>query len=586
MKRMSTGGLRLIWFLCLLAGGFLTTAIGNAQTNLNVSKQVNLSEAEKAWLRQHPVVYWGVDPYWPPFSSFDLQGRASGINVEMVELIAKRTGLKLKLVQTPAWSETLRKAESGEIGFIGGIARTEEREQSRGLKFTEAYCKFPTAIITRKDTPFFTPLAKILKTRRIALPRNYATTEELLKDYPEAQLVLKDTEEESMLAVAGNEADATVLNLASASHIVHMRGLTNLKISGFIDHEFFLRLAVRNDLPELHAILEKGRATISKREAEAIYAKYLLPETQAEIHLRAWRRRAIYFMLIGGATLVGVLLWNRKLAGEIRRRKAAEKDLRQARDSLEEHAQELGRHAKEMQRLNERLAGANKDLESFSYSVSHDLKSPLRRLRSFADLLQEDSGQTLNEEGKECLTIITHEASRMSELIEALLAFSRVGGGEMHLARVDLNQLVNEVVHGVQLETKEREIIWEIESLPEVWCDRGLVRLVVANLIDNAVKFTRGRTPARIAMGVMPGKPEDKEVVFHVRDNGSGFDMKYAGDLFTAFKRLHTQEEFEGSGIGLANVQRIIHRHGGRVWAEGEVNKGATFYFSLPKKPS
>ncbi|EEF62230.1 sensor histidine kinase [Pedosphaera parvula] len=586
MKRTATRDLRLIWILCLLAGSFLVTAIGNAQTNLNVSKPVRLSEAEKAWLRQHPVVYWGVDPHWPPFSSFDRQGRASGINVEMVELIAKRAGLNIKLVQTPAWSETLRKADTREIDFIGGIARTEERERLHGLKFTEAYCSFPTAIITRENTPFFTPLEELIKSLRIALPRNYATTEELLRDYSGARAVLTDTEEESMLAVAGNKADATVLNLASASYIVHMRGLANLKISGFTDPEFYLRLAVRNDMPELHSILEKGLATIDKREAEAIYAKYILPGTLEEINWRTWRRRVIYFILIGGAALVGALLWNRKLAGEIRRREAAEIDLRRVRDQLEKHTRELDRHATEMQGLNERLVSANKDLESFSSSVSHDLKSPLRRLRSFVDLLQEDAGDTLNAEGRECLAIINHEARRMGQLIEDLLAFSRVGRSEMHLAPVNLEQLVNEVVRDVQLETKGREIIWQIEPLPEVRGDRALLRQAVVNLIDNAVKFTRGRSPARINFGVLPAKPDDKEVTFYIRDNGSGFDMNYAYAIFEAFQRLHSQEEFEGTGIGLANVQRIIQRHGGRVWAEGEVNKGATFYFTLPRKMS
>ncbi|MDB6124694.1 MAG: Histidine kinase [Pedosphaera sp.] len=582
MKKAATSGFWCFWFLYLLAGSFFP-AVGKAQTNENGSKVVSLSEPEKAWLQQHPVVYWGVDPYWPPFSSLDEQGRASGINVEIVELIAKRTGLNVRLVKTATWSETLRKTSTGEIHFIGGIARTEKRERLQNLHFSEAYCSFPTAIITRKDMPFLTSLNELVS-KKIALPRNYATTEELLRAYPNTHVVLTDTEEQSMLMVAGNEADATALNLASASHIVHMRGLANLKISGFTDVDFFLRMAVRNDLPELHSILGKGLATLDKKEVEAIYSKYILPETLAELHWKAWRRRALYFILITGTALVGVLLWNRKLAAEIRRRKAAEKDLGQARDRLEEHARKLDHHAAEMEGLNRKLVSVNKDLESFSYTVSHDLKSPLRRLRSFVDLLQEDSGDTLNVEGREYLTIVNHEARRMSELIEDLLAFARIGRAEIHPTPVNLEQLVTEVVREVQVENKGREIIWQIGPLPEMPCDRGLLRQAIANLIDNAVKFTRGRTPARINIGTLSAKPEDKEVVFYIQDNGSGFDMKYVNALFHPFERLHSQEEFEGTGIGLANVQRIIQRHGGRIWAEGEVNKGATFYFSLIRK--
>src|SRR5262249_45266917 len=156
---------------------------------------------------------------------------------------------------------TFQKAIAGKIDFVGGIAHTEERERLYGLAFTDVYCKFPTAIVTRKDTPFLA-LVSELKTKRIVLPRDYATTEELKRLYPEAHLILTETEEEAMLMVAGNRADATALNLASAGYIVHMRGLTDLKISGFTDLDFYLSVAVRSDAPELRSILEKGLATI------------------------------------------------------------------------------------------------------------------------------------------------------------------------------------------------------------------------------------------------------------------------------------------------------------------------------------
>jgi signal transduction histidine kinase len=467
MKKAAASRLWYFWFLCLLTAGFLPAENGKAQTSQNTTKTVNLSESEKAWLQQHPTVYWGVDPYWPPFSSFNEQDRCSGINVELVELLAKRTGLNIKLVKTPTWSETLHKAETGEIYFIGGIVRTKEREQLRNLHFSEAYCSFPTAIITRKDMPFITSLSE-LASKKIALPRNYATTEELLSLYPHAHVVLTDTYEQSVLMVADHEVDATALDVASAGYLVHMRGLNNLKISGFIDIDFSLRMAVRNDLPDLLSILEKGLATLDKKEVEGIYAKYILPETLSELHWKAWRRRAIYFILFSGTAFVGVLLWNRKLVAEIHRRKAAEKHLAQARDRLEEHTRELDRKAAEMEGLNRKLVGANKDLESFSYTVSHDLKSPLRRLRSFVELLKEDAGDSLNVEGREQLAIVQHEANRMNELIEKLLVFARIGRAEVQPTPINLEQLVKEVVREVQVENKEREILWQIDPLPEM----------------------------------------------------------------------------------------------------------------------
>jgi polar amino acid transport system substrate-binding protein len=564
-----------VWFLCLCL--FLPDASSAAaQVSREGGKHVVLTESELAWEKSHPVVYWGVDPQWPPFSSLDAQGRISGIDVEIVKLLAERTGLNMQLVKTETWSETLQKAGTGELDVVGGIAHTEERQRLYGLEFTEVYCKFPTAIVTRRDTPFLALLDE-LKSQRIAVPRNYATTEELQKLYPEVRLVLTENEEQSMLMVAGNRADATVLNLASASYVVHMRGLSNLKISGFTELDFFLSLAVRKGAPELHSILEKGLATIDPREKETIYAGYILPETLSAIDWKAWRRRAIYSLLAGAAVATGMLLWNRRLAREIRRRKSAEAALVQAWDKLEARAGE-------MELLNRELTYANKDLESFSYSVSHDLKSPLRRMGSFAELLERDAGTRLRAQERQYVDVIRNEAGRMNKLIEALLSFARIGHGQIHFEPVNLERLIRGIVARVGLEMKGREILWDIHPLPEVECDRALINQVAENLIDNAVKFTRGRAPARIEIGVLPEKAKDEEVVFYVKDNGAGFEMDQVGMLFRTFHRLHTEREYEGTGIGLANVQRIIQKHGGHVWAEGAVGKGATFYFSLPRQ--
>ena len=227
------------------------------------------------------------------------------------------------------------------------------------------------------------------------------------------------------------------------------------------------------------------------------------------------------------------------------------------------------------------LVRSNSDMEAFSYSVSHDLRAPLRHIVGFVELLQKDAGP-LSEKSLRHLTTISQSAKRMGELIDDLLAFSRIGRSEVKKSEVSLDELVRQTLGDFQAETKERNIVWTIHALPLVWADLALLRLVLLNLISNAVKFTAGRTEARIEIGCAPA--ESVETVIFIRDNGAGFDPKYTNKLFGVFQRLHSQDEFEGTGIGLANVQRVIHRHGGRVWAEGVVDSGATFYFSLPKQ--
>ena len=227
------------------------------------------------------------------------------------------------------------------------------------------------------------------------------------------------------------------------------------------------------------------------------------------------------------------------------------------------------------------LEATNKELESFAYSVSHDLRAPLRHMSGFTELLQKSAGASLNEKSRRYLGIILDSAKRMGNLIDDLLSFSRISRAESHRALVSLDQLVQEALAEVRQETEGRKVVWKLKTLPDWPCDRSMIRLVLVNLISNAVKFTRTRPQTEIEVGCQEQGP-DRVVVF-VRDNGVGFEMKYVNKLFGVFQRLHPTEAFEGTGIGLATVQRIVHRHGGQVWAEGQVDHGATFYFSLSR---
>jgi light-regulated signal transduction histidine kinase (bacteriophytochrome) len=229
------------------------------------------------------------------------------------------------------------------------------------------------------------------------------------------------------------------------------------------------------------------------------------------------------------------------------------------------------------------LQNANEELQAFSYSVSHDLRAPLRHVQGFVAQLQKDAGPALSEEHRDLLAMISQSANRMKNMINDLLTFARIGQAEMQRADVHLDQLVAEILLEFRA-NQGREITWDIRPLPVVRADPALLRLVLVNLISNAVKFTGARAQARIEIGCAP--PRDGETVIFVRDNGAGFDPLQAKKLFGVFQRLHPATEFEGTGIGLANVRRIIHRHGGRTWAEGAVDGGATFYFSVPLAPA
>jgi PAS domain S-box-containing protein len=247
---------------------------------------------------------------------------------------------------------------------------------------------------------------------------------------------------------------------------------------------------------------------------------------------------------------------------------------------------ERKRREEEIQALNEELAkrstdleATNKELEAFAYSISHDLRAPLRHMSGFAELLQKSAASVLNEKSQRYLGMILESAKRMGLLIDDLLAFSRISRTEANKKIVNLEQVVEEALSEVRQETVGRDIEWKVGKLPAWYGDKSMLRLAFVNLISNAAKFTRTRPKAEIEVGCTNQRPD--QVVIFVRDNGVGFNMKYANKLFGVFQRLHPTEAFEGTGIGLATVQRIVHRHGGKIWAEGVVDQGATFYFSL-----
>lgn len=277
----------------------------------------------------------------------------------------------------------------------------------------------------------------------------------------------------------------------------------------------------------------------------------------------------------GAAELVQL---GRAFDGMAERLEKRQAEVEQAHEQISRLNAELERR---VQQRTAQLESANNELEAFSYSVSHDLRAPLRHIDGFTSMLESQAVDALDESGKRYLRTIAESARRMGMLIDDLLVFSRMGRIDMRKKTVDLEQLIQETIRSLEHDTQGRNIDWKYSKLPKVEGDPSLLRQVFANLLGNAVKYTRPRDPARIEIGCANETPD--EMVVFVRDNGVGFDMQFAQKLFGVFQRLHRADEFEGTGIGLANVRRIILRHGGRTWAEGNLGEGATFYFSLPK---
>lgn len=374
---------------------------------------------------------------------------------------------------------------------------------------------------------------------------NLAALESIL-DSPDYHLVRAQSGDEALIALLVGEFAAIVLD-------VKMPGMSGIELAQMIRARKRTRY-----VPILFLTAHGAEEASAGYEAGAV--DFLSKPIQPAI-LRS--KVAVFADLFRHRRALAQT--NKALEAEIEERRQAEERIRQLNEELSRRVTDL--------------AAANAELESFSYTVSHDLRAPLRQVAGFVRLLEDAAAGKLDSHTAEYLPLIESGVTRMGRLIDDLLAFSRVGRAEIVQAEVPLQPLVDDVRHVLQPAVNGRAVEWKIGDLPTVKADPVLLRQVLTNLLDNAVKFTRGRSTAVIEVGCTSDLVEH---VFFVRDNGVGFDKTYANKLFGVFQRLHSAKEFEGTGIGLATVRRIIHKHGGRTWADSTLGKGAEIYFSLP----
>ncbi len=513
---------------------------------------IQLSPEEEAWRNGHKIIRVGMSPVVPPLK-FSENGVIKGIEPDYLHLLSEYTGLQFTYVLSD-FSTMDAKIKSGDIDMFLSFYIPERLTY---MSFTEAFMDFKQVIIARSDAPFLSGISS-LQGKKVATLKGVKLFEKLLEPYPGIAVLPVGNTAEMFEAVAGFKADALIARTYSAGYL--MQNYPNLKIAGIAEFPPDpFRYAVRKDYPQLVAIINKAIAAIPRDRHDAVIQRWF----NVRIEYRPnWTQVMLWMLVVGGvfaALLAFTLFWNRRLAQEVEQRKKVE----------------------EQNRLyTEELARSNVDLQQFAYVASHDLQEPLRMISSYLQLIERRYKDRLDEDANVFIHYAVDGANRLQALIGGLLEFSRVRTHGKAFAAVDIGAVLDGVCRDLQPLILESGAAMSYEGMPIITGDEGQIARLLQNLLHNALKFRKKGTAPKIDISA---ETTADQHLFCVRDNGIGIEPQYFERIFTIFQRLHSREEYPGTGIGLSICKRIVERHGGRIWLESTPGTGTSLYFSIPK---
>jgi len=544
------------------------------ETDVIVAKWIQLPQKkgaivfnteERGWLDQKHVVRVRITD-WPPFMIVKDDQPPQGIVVEYLKLIGERTGIRFKHeMNDEPFAEYLESMKQGQgLDMIPFIVPTPEREQY--LSFSETYIASPYVIFTRRQD---NPILDIsgLSEKMLAVPRGFVIQKQLERGYPEIRRALYDSDEAALQAVATGQADAYIGNLTVASHIIHGRGFSHLRVaatSPFGDQA--LSMGNRIDWPELTSIINKALASITEEETTAIRNKYLAIKFEQGIN----KTKVLKWALVLGAAAAGVILlfmfWNTRLSKEIVKRKQIEKILKQAKDDAE---------------------AANRAKSIFLANMSHELRTPLNAILGFSRLLTR--GGNIAPDQQEKLSIINHSGQHLLSMINDVLDLSKIEAEKikLHKTPFDLVALINETGMMIQSRTTVKGLSVAVDtestSFPYIKADASKLRQILINLLNNAVKFTdEGGITIRGVTDPIPEEPQHCHIVIEIADTGQGIGPARQGEIFEPFMQGSYMTERKGTGLGLAICKKYVDFMGGTIEVESEVGKGSIFRMRLP----
>lgn len=546
--------------LAALAGGLAPGVVGQ------VGVGPTLTSEEAAWLAAHGPLTLAWSAGFPPFSLEGDAGILRGINRDLLRLASVRVGFEFLPVKYETFAGTLEAVATGEADVAGTVARSPDREAT--LAFTPPYAVTQARFWTLESTT----LPDNLAGAKVGAVNRSLSGAVAAERWPLSRVVPFESVALGMEAVRRGEVDAFVTNDATVSFLILQNGWFEIQAQGPVIEERRLSFAVARNETILLGILEKGLASVSREERAAIFVKWTGRDLNEPLPLSTGvSPRVLGFVAVGVVAAVAVVAIPAWIVTLRRRVAQKTREIAALAASLDARVQERTRE----------LEGANRELAEFAHSVSHDLRAPLRAIDGFSRSVMEEHGTSLPPEATEDLARVRAGAQRMAHLIDELIDLGRVTRAPLKIADVDVTARALAIAQELRAGAPERRVDVSVEPGLRAAADPTLLDAVLTNLLDNAWKFTARHDSARVEVGKV--STAEGDAIF-VRDDGAGFDRRFADKLFKPFERLHKPTEFPGTGVGLATASRIVQRHGGRMWAEGEIERGATFYFTIPRK--